>query len=135
MQNITSTAGLKNAIQQLEVEQTVNEQLLKEKFHHIRESLKPVNLLKSSLKNTVSRPDLTEDIIGPAIVLATSYLSKKIVVGTSESKGRKLLGSIIQYGVMSYVAQHPDAIKSLGQFIVQHVFSAKKKVHHDDHGE
>ena len=46
MQNITSTAGLKNAIQLLEAEQAVKGQLLKEQFYITYESLKPVNLLK-----------------------------------------------------------------------------------------
>ena len=39
---------------------------------------------------------------------------------------RKLLGSITQLGVTTVVAQHPDTIKSIGQFIFQHIFHNKK---------
>lgn len=129
MQNITSTSELNNAIQLLEIEHTKNEQQLKNKIHFLREHFKPANILKNSLKNTISSPDLINDIISPAIVLATGYLTKKIVVGSSDNKGRKILGSALQYGITSFVAQHPDAIKSMGRFIVQHIFSTKKNAH------
>lgn len=126
MQNITSTTGLHNAIQLLEFEHTKNEQELKNKIYFLREHFKPANILKNSLKNAVSSPDLINDILSPAIVLASGYLTKKIVVGSSNNKGRKILGSVLQFGVTSFVAQHPETIHSIGRFIVQHIFSAKK---------
>jgi hypothetical protein len=128
MQNITSSAGLKNAIQLLEVEQAVNGQLLKEQFHLAYESLKPVNLLKGTLKDIAFSPYLIDYILGTAMGLATGYLSKKIAVSASGNMLRKLFGSILQFGVTNVVAQHPDAIKSLGQFIVQHIFRKKERI-------
>ncbi len=125
MQNINSVAGLKNAIQLLEVEQAINGQLLKEQFYLTYESLKPVNLLKGTLKDITSSPYLIENILGTAIGLATGYLSKKIVVGASGNIIRKLFGSVLQLGVTNAVAQHPDGIKSIGQFIFQHIFRKK----------
>ena len=64
MQNITSVAGLKNAIQELEIEQNVKGQLLKEQIYLIYESLKPVNLLRNTLKETFSSDYLTENFSG-----------------------------------------------------------------------
>jgi len=125
MQNITSTAELKNAIQLLEVERGINEQLLKEQFHITYESLRPVNLLKGTLKDIASSPYLIDNILGAAMGLASGYLSKKIFIGASGNKFRKFLGSILQFGVTNVVAQHPDAIKSFGQFIFQHILCKK----------
>jgi hypothetical protein len=59
--------------------------------------------------------------------LTTGYLSKKLVVGFSGNIIRKLLGSILQLGVTNVVAQHPDSLKSLGQFIFQRIFHKKEK--------
>jgi len=125
MERITSSAGLKNAIQLLEVEQSIKGQLLREQFFLTYESLKPVNLLRSTLSDVASSPYLIENIIGNAMGLATGYLSKKIFIGASGNIFRKLFGSILQFGVTNVVAQHPDAIKSIGQFIFQHVFRKK----------
>jgi hypothetical protein len=54
MQNITSIAELKNAIQLLEVKQADKGQLLKEQFFLTFESLKPANLLRSTVNDIAS---------------------------------------------------------------------------------
>jgi len=128
MENITSTAGLKNAIQLLEAEQVFKGQLLKEQFYLTCEGLKPFNLLKSTLNNVVSSPYLIDNILGAAIGLATGYLSKKIVVGASGKIFTKLFGSILRLGVTNVVVQHSGSIKSFGQFIFQHIFHKKKRI-------
>jgi hypothetical protein len=125
MQNITSSAELKNAIQLLEAEQAIKGQVLKEQFLLTFESLKPANLVKNTLSDLVSSPFLIDNLLNIAISLATGFLTKKIIVSASGSIFRKFLGSIMQVGVSSAVRQHPDAIKSLGQFIVQHIFQKK----------
>jgi hypothetical protein len=127
MQNITTISDLKNAIQLLEVELDEKGQELKKQFYLTYDSLKPVSLLKSTLKDITSSPYLIENLVGTATGLATGYLSKKIVVGTSGNIIRKLFGSVLQFGVTNLVAQHPDTIKSFGQYVYQH-FLKKKKV-------
>ena len=126
MQNITSTAGLKNAIQLLEVEHASKGQLLKEQFYLTYESFKPVNLLKSTLNDIASSPYLIDNIIGTAMGLATGFLSKKIFIGASGNKFRKLIGYILQFGVTNFVAQQHDAIKSFGRSIIQHLLRKKE---------
>jgi hypothetical protein len=132
MQNITTIAELKDAIQILEVEQTVKWQLLKEQFHVTYESLKPVNLLKSTFTDIATSPFLIENILGNVVGLATGYLSKKIFVSFSGNIFRKLFGSVLQVSVKNIVAQHPDAIKAFGQFIIQH-FLHKKEMNSKNH--
>jgi hypothetical protein len=128
MENITSTAGLKKAIELLEAEQDVKLQRLKEQLYPAYESLKPVSLLKSTLKDIRSSPYLIDNIIGTALGLATGYLSKKMVVGASVNRVRKLIGSILQYGITNVVAQHADSIKSYGRYFFQHIFSKKESI-------
>ncbi len=50
MQNITSTAELKNAIQILEAEQAEKGMLLKEQLSNAVESFKPFNLISKLFK-------------------------------------------------------------------------------------
>jgi len=121
MQNITYTTKLKNAIQLLEVEQADSEQLLKEQFQQTYESLKPVNLIKSTLKDMTSSTFLKESILGTGMGITTGFLTKKLVVAGSGNIFRKLLGSIVQFGVTSIVAKNPDAIISLGRFLIKKI--------------
>ena len=125
MENITSSAGLKKAIQLLEIEQAVNGLKLKEQFHLTYESLKPFNILKGTLKDIASSPYLIDNVLGTAVGLATGYLSKKFFIGASGNIIRKLFGSVLQVGVTNAVAQHPDGIKSFGHFLFQHIFHKK----------
>lgn len=126
MQTIKNVHGLKNAIQLLEDKQAYHRQLLEEEFRNTYESLKPVNLLKSAVKEIASTPNLVNNVLGATTGLVTGYISKKIVVGRSGNIYRNLLGSILQYGVTNLVAQHPEAIRSVGRFIYQH-FQHKKE--------
>jgi hypothetical protein len=127
MQTITSSAGLKDAIQLLEVEQAIKGQLLKEQFYITYESLKPVNIIKHTLKEISSSPYLLDNIPGTAMGLLSGFLSKKIFVGASGNLIRKLLGSILQLGVTNVVAHNSDIIKSVGQALLQHFFRKKNQ--------
>ncbi len=126
MKDITPSVELRNAIQLLEFEQAEKMVLLKEQFFITYESLKPVNLLKSTLSDITTSPNLIDNIIGTVIGLSTGYLTKKIFIGTSGNLVRKLFGSILQLGVTNVVAKHPDAIKSFGQFLFQLIFRTKE---------
>ena len=127
MQNKTSIAGLKNAIQLLEAEQAANGQLLKEQFYITVRSFKPANFLRNTLGNLTSSPYLIENILGTSIGLASGFLTKRIVVSTSGNILRKLLGSVLQFGVTNVVARHPGTIKSFGRFVLRH-FLRKKAI-------
>jgi len=127
MENITSAIELKNAIQRLKVEQAIDEQLLRDQFYITFESLKPINLLRSTVYDITTSPHLTDGILGTATGLLTGYLSRKIVlIGASGNIIRKLLASVMQLGVTTVVSQNPDTIKSIGQYIFQHILRKKR---------
>jgi hypothetical protein len=126
MQNITNLGELKTAIQLLEVEQALKRQLLKEQLNISYESLKPVNILRKTLKEITLSHDLTDNLLGTASGLASGYLSKKIFIGAPGNLFRKLIGSLLQFGVTTVVSQHPDVIKSMGKLILQHLFRKRE---------
>jgi hypothetical protein len=122
MENISSAAELKIAIKQLELEHAIQGQILKEEFFVTIESLTPVNLIKKALNDIATSPYLIDNIIGSAMGLLTGYLSKLVAVGNSNNFFRKLLGSVLQFGVTNIVAQHPEMFKSVGQFLMDQIF-------------
>jgi len=122
MQNITSSAGLKDAIQLLEVEQEIRGQLLKGQLYIAYESLKPLNFLKHTLKEITSSPYMIDNISGGAMGLLSGFLSKKIFVGASGNLIRKLIGSVLQFGITNVVAQNSGVIRSVGQALFHHFF-------------
>lgn len=126
MRNTSSYIRLKDAIELLEDEQAFKRELLKEQLNITFESLKPLNLITNALKDISSLPNLSENVLGSAVGLASGYLSKRIFIGTSGNIIRKLIGLILQFGITSVVSRHPEAIRSFGQFILEHIFSKKE---------
>jgi hypothetical protein len=125
MGKITSMAELKSTIELLEVEHALKGQFLKEQIYLTYESLKPINVLKRTLKELTSSPYLIDNIPGTIMGLASGYLSKKLFTGGSGNIFRKLLGSILQFGVTNVVAKNSDVIKSTGLAIFQHFLQKK----------
>lgn len=128
MQKITSTIELKAAIQQLETNQAYEEKLLKKEFNATMESLKPINLLKNSIREVRHSPDLKGDILNAAIGLATGFLGKKILVCATNNPLKKLLGVFLQLGISGIVTMHPEGIKSACMKIVNRIFNRRQPI-------
>lgn len=126
MRNIISVEELEKSIQLLEMEQAIKGQLLKEQFLYTYESFRLINLLKNSLRQTISSPTVMTDIVGTALGLASGYISKKIFIGTSGNAFRKLIGSVLQLGVISFVSQNSSGIKALGRYMFQQILRKRE---------
>jgi hypothetical protein len=119
MQKINSAAALQDAIAQLEITHAEEGKMLKQQFHLAYESIKPLNLIKSTFKEAVESPDLKDNIINTSVGLATGYLSKLLFVNVSHSPIRKFLGIALQFGITQIVAKNPEAVKSIGKKLMK----------------
>jgi hypothetical protein len=129
MQNITTVAGLKDSIKVLETEQREKGKLLREQLLLTYESLKPVNLLKNALKDLFSASHLMEDFSGTTLGMVIGYLIKKLYIKESQSKFRKIMGSVFQFGISKLIAQKAEYIRAIGEVIFQHLFSKTEQNH------
>ena len=117
MQNISSRTELKNAILQLEIEQAVYKQQLKEEFHITYKKIRNVSIIASAIKRIISATG--NNVMVNTTGVAAGYFIKKIVVGKSKNKFRKILGSVLQFGATSLLTQNPKIIEKAGQFILK----------------
>ena len=125
MQNITSMAELKNAIQILEVEQADKGKLLKEQLYITWENIKPANLIANTLNSIEKSPYLIDNILGAAVGLVTGFYSNKLIFNPRGNKFKKLIGLALQFGVTNLVAKHQGTIRSIGQVIFRHLTRKK----------
>ncbi len=94
MQNINSESDLKAAIIELEARRADQEFFLKEQLHQAYESIKPTNLLTG---------------------VVTGAVTKLIFQGASKNPLKKILGSVLMFGVTQLVSRNPEIIKSAGE--------------------
>jgi hypothetical protein len=125
MEEINSIKNLKSAIQDLEYKQSCEWVLLKEQFNTSYESLKPMNLVKSKLKEMILAPDLKTNVINSVIGFATGFIAKKVVVGKTPNPLLTLVGFAVEMAVANKVTRNPEGIKSIAVIIFKKFLSGK----------
>lgn len=123
---IANSDHLKSAILLLEQEREENRVQLKEQFEVVYTTLTPANLLRGTLSEVASSPNLGRNLVGAGLGLLTGYLTKRLIVGTSSNMVRRVLGDLIQIGVTKLVAQNSESIGTTGGSIFKRMFGKRK---------
>jgi hypothetical protein len=126
MRKINSIKELRETILELEIKQKEDERLLKEQFMIAYERLKPLNMIKNSVKNLITSPELKDHLISSTMGLAAGYLTKKAVVGSAHHPLKQILGAFLQMGVTNLVAKNSDGIQSRVASIIGSFLSKRK---------
>lgn len=123
MQAIDSEISLKAAIHQLEITQAAEAKMMKDQFHLAYESVKPINLIKSTFSEIASSEDIKRQLVNTSLALASGYIAEKLFEGVTSGPLKKLLGAAVMFGVTNVVAKNPEAVKSVGRGLVKIVFA------------
>ena len=127
MPKIDLSEGLEAAILVLEKRQAEEGKVLKDKFFQVYESIKPLNLIKSTLNEITHSKDLKGNILNTSMGLATGFLSKKLLMGSSQNPVKKMLGTAIMYGITNVVARNTSVIRYAGGLFLKSIFSSSGK--------
>ena len=129
MENIATREDLRNAIKALEVEQIEKELILKEHFYVVYDSLRPINIIKATLKDLVSfsSSSISGNLSATALGEAGGFLLKKLFIGNSGNIFRKLFGTMLQLGVTNIASKKSYVIISVVQSVLQRLFRKKEK--------
>lgn len=114
MHDIHSGKELRSTIIHLESKHKEDYQRLRQQFHLAYESMKPVNIIRHTLRKTAESYDVKENLLITVVGISTAFLSEKYVVGTSGGLFKKLLSASLTLGITSMVARHPEAVKIAG---------------------
>lgn len=125
---IKNSADLKAAIVELEAKKTRQKQELTDNFHGVVESLKPINLIKTTFNKVKESPGLTGNVLKATLGLGVGLLSKKLLIGKSPGIFKKIIGSAVEMGVAGLVAKNSDSLRSRGIRLLKTVFRPKNKV-------
>ena len=102
---IANTTELDTAIKRLERKIKIQEAELQDHFHSLLVSLKPTNILKTTIHEVQGSPELKHNLFKVALGLGAGYFSRKMVVGKSAGLIKKALGTALQFGVTQFVAK------------------------------
>ena len=108
LEKVANTTELNTAIKRLQRKAQVQEADLHDHVHSLLVSLKPTNILKTTLHEVQESPELKHNLFRVALGLGAGYLSQKMVVGKSAGLIKKALGTALQYSVTQFVSKKND---------------------------
>jgi len=124
--DIHDSDSLKTAIAELKEKERREKQELVNNFNALKESLKPVNLIKSTFHNVTSTPGIGGTLFNTALSLGTGVLSKKLLIGSSNSIIKKVAGYAVKAGVTGIVASKANKIKYVGLNLISKILGKKR---------
>lgn len=112
MEKQSAVDSLKESIRLLENRQAEEGIILKKHFEITYESLKPVNLIKNSLKELTGSVEIKNSLFETVVSIITGYLTKKIMVSSKSNPFMKIFGLLLQFGVTTVVAKNVESIRN-----------------------
>lgn len=77
-------------------------QILKNQYQITIESFKPLNLIKTSVQEIVSAPNLSSNVIGGALGLGTKYLLKTFLNENDPNPIKKIAGKLVRLAIKRF---------------------------------
>lgn len=111
MEKQYTVESLREEINALEVKQANEGKLVKEQLLSTYENLKPINILKSIVKDLYSSDNYTQDFMEIVAGMTTGFVTKKLIIGKSKNPLLKLAGLALQFGMTTFVSKKYNVIK------------------------
>lgn len=126
MKKITNAEDLSKAIKHLEAKQFSEGVLLKEHFFIAYDSIQPINIIKTTLKEMVQSSELKTNLSKLVFGSVSGIIAKKIVIGETHNPISKLMGVAVEMLVSKSVIKNADQIKTIGLSVLNKILNRPK---------
>lgn len=127
MNNQSAVDSLKESIRLLEIRQAEEGRILKEQFKITYESLKPVNLIKSSIQELASSTEVKNNLFESLLAVISAYLSKDIITSKSNIF-MKVLRVFAHFGLSNLIISNAESIRTYLSSFISSFFAPKEEV-------
>lgn len=97
------------AIEELERKRNMQYEEIKLQLTATYESIKPINLIKQGFQDLKESPEVKSSLFQSLLSIAGGYISKKILIGKTNSIFKTILGYALQYGVTNFISKKVDS--------------------------
>jgi len=108
METIYNFDSLDQRIRFLENQQDIEWCAIKDEIDEIKDNLKPLNLIKNTVGEINETVGIKGNLAQSAMSIGIGYLTKKIIVGKSNSAFKNIFGSLLQLVVTNLVSKKPQ---------------------------
>ena len=126
--NISNSRELEQQIEELEKRKIIQQQELVAQFHSTVDSLRPANLIKSSL-GKLGSPQVLGTVLKTAGSIGIGLLTNKMAgaSGLASSGVKTFLGGLFKHSLTNTVLGNADKIKAYGIAIFNNIIGNKNK--------
>lgn len=100
----TQNELLDQAILRLKAQRSHQKLVLKNQTNATLQSFNPLNLLKNSLSEIKNSSEMKRKLFQGAVSFVGGLLSKKILIGKTNSTFKNIVGHLIQFGMTKFIA-------------------------------
>ncbi len=118
---------LDESIQLLEAKRDLEVIQLKLELNELVESLKPINIIKDTLKKVTNSTDIKEGIGKTAIGLASGLLVKNILFRGAHGPLKSMARNLMQIVTTGFVAKNAENLKTTAQKLFHGLISKIKR--------
>jgi len=112
MEKQNAVDSLRESIRLLEIRQAEEGKILKEHLRLTYDSLKPVNLLKSTIRDISGSIEIRSGLLETIISILSGYFTQKMIVRPGSNVLTRILGTLMQFGVAGFVAKNAESIRA-----------------------
>lgn len=127
MSKQSAVDSLKESIRLLELRQAEDGRLLKEQFRITYESLKPVNLIKSSILELTSSTEVKNNLFESLLAVISGYLSKNIITSKSNIF-MKIFRIFAHFGLSNLIISNAESIRIYLSNLLSSFLAPKEEV-------
>lgn len=114
---------LDESIQVLEIKRDMELVQLKLELNGLLESLKPLNIIKNTIKKATNSSDLKEGVGKTALGVASSMLVKNVLFRNTHNPMKLIARGILETIAIGFAANSSDKIKLSGQKLLHSLLS------------
>ena len=103
MKTINQKSQLATKIAFLKSKQETDFSILKDQYHITIDSFKPINLIKNSLEEVITSPNLKMSLINGAISFSTNFLKHNVLNHSSKSPIKRIIGNVLKFAVNKFI--------------------------------
>jgi hypothetical protein len=105
MKKLNQNELLDQKIAQLTIQHKRELEELKEQFHLVQSSLTSTNIVQEGINGFYQTVTNKENLVSTIVSIVGGYVSKKVIVGSSENPIKKVVGNVLQFLVTGYLSK------------------------------
>jgi hypothetical protein len=105
MKKLNQNELLDQKIAELTIQQRIELEELKEQFHLVQSSLTSTNIVQEGINGFYQTVTNKENLVSTIVSIVGGYVSKKVIVGSSENPIKKVVGNVLQFLVTGYLSK------------------------------